>query len=527
MNRRSRIPDWILLLAFCAFFFLWGLAFFGLIGADEPRYAQVAREMLARHDWITPTLSGSAWLEKPPLYYWQAMIAYSIFGVSDWAARIPSVIDATVLVFAVYWFLRRFRPGIELDGAMILVSAAGIVGFARAASMDMPLAASFAIAMLAWYAWFESGRRWLLALFYLALALGTLAKGPVALLLAAFIIAIFALVQSSPRIIAKTLWLPGIALFLLIAAPWYILAQIMNPNFFHVFIVEHNLARFGTNLYHHPEPLWYYLPVMLLGWIPWVIFVLVALGFAIKRFRRPGQDSLNEFLAIWILLIVAFFSISHSKLPGYILPALPAGILLLANVLRTKLNERPHALSTAVHSWIAGALVFASLNTHYLIVLHRVPWRLAIVPALVGGAVGIAVYLMLMRSGYRMLRFITLVPAVIALALGIRLGAQVIDQTLSARPVWQQVADLNPHHVPLALFLLPRETEFGLRFYSNQEMPRYEQGQVPEGEHIVVAAEGYARGVLKDSGRKPTLLAHFAAQRLDIFYVPAKASRNQ
>jgi len=115
LNRRSRIPDWILLLAFCAFFFLWGLAFFGLIGADEPRYAQVAREMLARHDWITPTLSGSAWLEKPPLYYWQAMIVYSIFGVSDWAARIPSVIDATVLVFAVYWFLRRFRPGIELD----------------------------------------------------------------------------------------------------------------------------------------------------------------------------------------------------------------------------------------------------------------------------------------------------------------------------------------------------------------------------------------------------------------------------
>src|SRR5450432_517793 len=144
---RYRIPDWLLLAAFCIFFFFWQLSSFGLIGAGEPRYAQVAREMLARHDWVTPVLSGSPWLEKPPLYYWQAMIAYKIFGVSDWAARLPSVLDAFALVFAVYWFLRRFRPGLELDGALMLASSAGIAGFARAASMDLPLAAAFAVAM--------------------------------------------------------------------------------------------------------------------------------------------------------------------------------------------------------------------------------------------------------------------------------------------------------------------------------------------------------------------------------------------
>ena len=98
---RYRIPDWLLLAAFCAFFFFWGLASFGLIGADEPRYAQVAREMLARHDWITPVLGGSPWLEKPPLYYWQAMIAYQLFGVSDWSARLASAVDGFALVFAV------------------------------------------------------------------------------------------------------------------------------------------------------------------------------------------------------------------------------------------------------------------------------------------------------------------------------------------------------------------------------------------------------------------------------------------
>ena len=99
MAQRSRLSsDWLLLAGFCGFLFFFGLAYFGLMGADEPRYAQVAREMLARHDWITPTLSGKPWMEKPPLYYWQAMVAYSVFGVSDWAARLPSAVDATLMV---------------------------------------------------------------------------------------------------------------------------------------------------------------------------------------------------------------------------------------------------------------------------------------------------------------------------------------------------------------------------------------------------------------------------------------------
>src|SRR5216110_1791275 len=149
MTERSRLlSDWLLLAGFCGFLFFFGLAHFGLVGADEPRYAQVAREMLARHDWITPTLGGIPWLEKPPLFYWQTMIAYQIFGVSDWAARLPSVLDASLLVFAVFWLLKRVRPACALDGALMLACSAGIVGYARAASMDIPLTATFAIAML-------------------------------------------------------------------------------------------------------------------------------------------------------------------------------------------------------------------------------------------------------------------------------------------------------------------------------------------------------------------------------------------
>ena len=179
MTNRTR-TDALLIAGFCAFLFFYGMGQFGLIGADEPRYAQVAREMLERHDWITPVLGGHPWLEKPPLYYWQAMLAYSVFGVSDVAARIPSAIDATLLVIAVYLFFRRFRRGVEVDAALITASCAGVIGYAHAASMDMALAAAFSIGMLAWWAWRESGKRIYLALFYVCMALGMLAKGPVA-----------------------------------------------------------------------------------------------------------------------------------------------------------------------------------------------------------------------------------------------------------------------------------------------------------------------------------------------------------
>jgi len=149
--------DVLLLVACCGFLFFFGLGAFGLLGADEPRYAQVAREMLDRHDWVTPTLQGKPWLEKPVLYYWQAMLSYAAFGVSDRAARLPAAVDAVLLIAAVYLFLRRFRPGSEIDGALITASCAGTIGFARAAATDMPLAAMFAIALLGWYAWQKAG----------------------------------------------------------------------------------------------------------------------------------------------------------------------------------------------------------------------------------------------------------------------------------------------------------------------------------------------------------------------------------
>jgi 4-amino-4-deoxy-L-arabinose transferase-like glycosyltransferase len=522
LNIRFRLPDWLLLLAFCGFFFFWRLGSFGLIGADEPRYAQVAREMFARHDLITPTLGGSAWLEKPPLYYWQVMLAYRVFGVSDWAARLPAAVDALLLVLAVYRFLRRFRPGFEIDGALIVATSAGTVGFARAASMDITLAATFTISMLAWYAWFESGSTKYLAGFYALLGFAMLAKGPVAPFLAFAIVVLFAATQRGLGIVWKTLWLPGIVIFCVVALPWYILVQVRNPQFFRVFILEHNLARFGSNMFHHPQPFWYYVPVVLMGWVPWSIFAIAALVSAIRRFRNRDQDTLNAFLLIWIAAIVFFFSISQSKLPGYILPAIPAGGLLVAECIREKIGQKPRVIVASFHVLLSALLIFSALLIQYLVLQHRVAWNAAVIPLIAAVAIaGVAFYLLL-RYGYAGLRLATLVPAVVALAVTLRFGSTALDDTLSARPVANALAQIDPHHLPIAIFLVPRETEFGLAFYRNQTPSRYELGQVPDGEHLVVVAKKYSRGVARAAGRKAVYLGEFEAQKFDYYYVPAR-----
>lgn len=519
MNR-LRIPDPILILAFCGFFFFWRLAAFGLVGADEPRYAQVAREMLARNDWVTPTLGGIAWLEKPPFYYWQAMLAYKVFGVSDWAARLPSVLDATSLVFVAYWFLRRFRPARALDGALMLASSAGLVGYARAASMDMPLAATFGIAMLAWYSWFESGDRRLLIAFYVALALGTLAKGPVAPLLAALLILVFAATQRSLGVVLKTLSVPGIAAFLIVGLPWYVLVQLRNPQFFRVFLLEHNLARFGTNMFHHPEPFWYYLPVTLFGWVPWAIFVVASLVFAIRRVRDRNADLLNTFLLTWIAVVIFFFSISKSKLPGYILPAIAPGILLLANYLHEKKSTRIHLVTSVLHGSVVAAMLFAAPTLSSILLQHRIVWgNAAIVALAIAVAAGIAAVLVITKANWTALHLSGIAPAIVVVAFTLRSGAPVLDQVLSARPVAQELARLSHQQLPVVA-LAPRELEYGLQFYRNQPITHFELGQQPASEHLVVAPVGALHYIQRNvPGRQVVSLGNFPPQRLEIFYV--------
>jgi len=530
----NRVSDWLLLAGFCGFLFFFGLSYFGLVGADEPRYAQVAREMLSHHDWITPTLGDKPWLEKPALYYWETMLAYVVVGVSDWAARLPSAVDATLMVIAVYLFLRRFRPGFELDGALITASASGVIGFARAASMDMPLAAMFTIAMLAWYAWYESASKRFLAAFHIFIGLATLAKGPVAPFLAALIIVIFAAAKGDYVLIRRTCWIPGVALFGIVALPWYVAVQLRNPEFFRVFLLQHNLERFGRDIFHHTQPFWYYLPVILLGFVPWTVFIVCALIESIRTWlsgRREifrSADALPAFLMIWFVVPAILFTFSASKLPGYILPGLPAGTLLLAEYVRRHVisADRPKLLLIIMHSITATLPVIAALMMQYIVFQHRLPWSRAL--AISGGfaailAIGIVLTLR-SQAGLRVLRFVTLVPVVLAVAAVLRIGAPALDAKLSGRPLSQEINRVDNKSLPLAILRLPRETEYGLQFYRNESIMRYELGQIPPGEHIVIAPEGWQQNVAKwTTGRRVTYLGSFAARGLDYYWVAGKS----
>jgi 4-amino-4-deoxy-L-arabinose transferase-like glycosyltransferase len=537
MTNRTR-TDSLLLAGFCAFLFFYGLGQFGLVGADEPRYAQVAREMLEHHDWVTPTLGGQPWLEKPPLYYWQAMLAYRIFGVSDWVARLPAALDATFLVLAVYFFLRRFRPGFELDGALITASSAGIVGYARAASMDMALAATFTVGMLGWWAWRASGRRIYLAVFYGFMALGTLAKGPVALFLAALVIILHAATVRDVRLALKTLWLPGVFLFCAIAVPWYVAVQIRNPAFFREFILEQNLGRFSLDLYHHTEPFWYYLPVMALALVPWTVFVIAAAVQRVgSRWRKrvPADEAdcdfeheFSGFACCWLVVPVVFFSVSQSKLPGYILPAAPAGALLLAEYLRQHLQRSesgaPEKVLVVLHALLAGCLIIPAFLIAYLITQHRLPGGQPMLVALAVAFIlcaGIALTLV-SKAGLRTLRFVTLIPIVLSVGAVLKLGSVALDQTLSARPLALEIAGIETHPLPLAVYHVRREVEYGLTFYRNQLTFNYDWGSVPSGEHLLVAPENSQVEIAKlVPGRRVSYLGHYAAQHVDYYWVAA------
>lgn len=528
-QRRQIAIECLTIAAFCAYLFYFGLGSFGLVGADEPRYAQIAREMLQRHDFVTPLLHGQPWLEKPALYYWMAAATYKIFGVSDWAARLPSAVLATAMIFGVYLFLRRFRPGAELNGALITASSAAMLGFARAASTDMPLTATFTLGMLSWWTWRESGRRaWLLA-FYFLMALGTLAKGPVAPFLAALIIAAFAVGTRDLRLIGRSLWPPAVAFYLAVTLPWYIAVQRATGNFFRIFLLQHNLERFGTNLYQHPQPFWYYAPVLVLALAPWTVYAIVALVWALRQ-RRQAQttqengDQLSGFLFLWTILPVVFFSFSQSKLPGYILPAIPAAAVLLGEWLRWRLTcgpQRPRWWVAALHSAIGGMLIALAVLAPSRILRQPAPRTAVVVAGVVAALIFAAMLATLRVKGMSWLRFVTLVPIVVGLSLVLKLSAPLVDSTQSARPVARELARMETQSATVAIFHARRELEYGLGFYRDQAIANYDRGEVPPGNHLVIAPDSVPIEEIaaKAGGRRVSSVGGYEPQRLEFYWI--------
>ncbi len=538
---RGRLPTWAtfrevaVFLAFTIFFLFYGVTpifggdGLGLVGADEPRYAQIAHEMLLRFDsahtlrgrlsaCVTPFLWGHAWLEKPALYYWRAMAVFHEFGFHDWSARLPSVTFAFIMVALIYLHMRNFRPGGHLDAALITVACAGIIAFSRGASTDMQMAAPLAIGLLGWYAWYETGSKFWLYDIYFFTGLATLAKGPVAPLLALLIIAAFAFLRREWHILGRSFWWPGMLLYFAIVLPWFVAVQHQNPTFFHDFFLQQNLERFGTNRYHHVQPIWYYLVVVVLGLMPWTVVAVRALIDGIQtsvaewRLRharksrpapsRPG-DAFPEFLVLWAIIPIAFFSFSASKLPGYILPSLPPIAILTGDFLFRRRREGLNRWILLGHAVLCGFLTLTVLLTPWF-VAHgaEMPPHRALVAALVS-ATGAALLILIVVKGFGVahLRLVTCSVVVVLVLFLYGVGPffgipaipatkrtiQLIDRTYSARPLAARLAAFVPPDETVAVFRVRRDTQYGLSFYRNRQVVNYEESGVPAGQHILVA----------------------------------------
>jgi 4-amino-4-deoxy-L-arabinose transferase-like glycosyltransferase len=531
--------EFIVLFTVTIFLLLYGLVpifggdQIGLVGADEPRYAQIAREMLTAHSkachdvnakmvprslriedlrasyhclvggTVTPVLYGQPWLEKPALYYWRAMSFFKEFGVSDWSARLPSSSATFALIILIFLHMRRFRPGGHLDAALITASCVGVVSFARGASTDMQLAAPFCIGMLGWYAWYETGKKfWLFDLYFFG-AVATLAKGPVAPFLTFFIILLFVGLRREWSALRRTIWIPGILLYLVIVLPWYIAVQRKNPTFYRLFFLEHNLERFATNRYQHHQPIWYYLAVVLLALMPWTVIAIRALVDSIQvsiaewKVRHNPQrylghsragDAFPEFLVLWALLPIVFFSFSGSKLPGYILPSIPPITILSADYLnRIRRDGLPKWLRWS-HSALCGLLVFvlvlAPQHMKYETLVPSAAWLM--IASIAAVVMATAVWLTIRRGGIAQVRNATLVPVLVSLVFLLGFHGKDLDLNYSARPLAREIARQAPDVRLVALQNVKRDMDYGLAFYRNGPLIHYSNDGVPAQEHLLV-----------------------------------------
>ena len=319
-------------------FYLYGLGQLPLLGPDEPRYAQVAREMFLSGDFITPTLGGYTWFEKPSLLYWMIAASFKVFGVSEWSARLGPALCGLLTIAAVGLVGRAIDRG--LSSIVVTATCLGLIVFSRAASFDVVVTMTATWALACFLLFEISKKRVYLIGFFSFVGLSLLAKGLVGVVIPFGVVGAYYLLRRAwPE---RSVWLSliwGVPLALTISAVWYgpVIAK-HGWTFIDEFFVQHHFARYVSNKYHHPQPIYFYPVIILMLALPWTPFLVEALVKA-RKWAWRSADSLSivrSFSLAWLLAPIVFFSFSGSKLPGYILPALPAAALLIADVLRPK-----------------------------------------------------------------------------------------------------------------------------------------------------------------------------------------------
>jgi 4-amino-4-deoxy-L-arabinose transferase-like glycosyltransferase len=391
LSRNAKIAWTLLILATLYLCYFSHLGIVGFVGPDEPRYAWIARAMADTGDWVTPRLYGQPWFEKPALYYWEAALSFKIFGPSETAARLPSAFSALLGTLALAWLAWRMYGAQTARWLLLLLpTSIGLLGFARAAATDMPFSAMLAIAMAAAAVVMDldakgkenpsrhATNRWpALIVFGFFLGLAVLAKGPAGIVLCGGAVFFWALFTRRWHDAIRLLHPIAITALCLTALPWYIVCARRNPDFFQVFIIEHNFKRYLTPEFQHIQPFWYYVPVVLVAFLPWS----AALGWSAivgaMRSRRTSRSisDTSLFLLSWALFCLLFFTISKSKLPGYVLPAFFPIAALLARSFTSLAEEfrKSFAFTLFAFAVLLGGLGAIASNLRL-----QQPWAVAI-----------------------------------------------------------------------------------------------------------------------------------------------------
>lgn len=326
-----------------------------LMAPDEGRYGGVALAMLHSGDWLVPRLDGLPFFHKPPLFYWIGAAAMSLTGPTEWAARLPSIIGAGVAAAALFLFLRRWSTAWQaLLSTVVLVTTPFFFLGAQFANLDMLVAGCISATVLlgagaALARERDEPWRALLAGAYLMAAAGLLAKGLIGLVLPGAVLVLWCAATRKTVVLKLALWLPGWAVLLAVAGPWFVAMQLKYPEFFDYFVITQHFRRFASSGFNNEHPFWFYIPVLAVLTLPWFAWVFVPRGK--NGEARSRLSDVDWLMWIWLVVIVAFFSMPRSKLVGYVLPALPPLAYLVAQrVLAGRVVEKmlPRMRATAV-----------------------------------------------------------------------------------------------------------------------------------------------------------------------------------
>lgn len=317
---------------------LYSLSLRALITPDEGRYATIAMNMLQSGDWITPRLNGLLYFEKPIFQYWMSAVAFAIFGFNEFAARLwPGL--AGLFSIAAVWFTacRLWGKPIAQLAALATAAMTWVIINSHFLTLDMGVSFFLTLTLCGFLLAQEDTcppkqRRFWMWLAWAAMAGATLSKGLIGLLIPAASLVLYSLIHWRWQLWQRMQWLSGLAIFLALTAPWFVLVSQRNAGFAHFFFIHEHFERFLTTEHHREGPLWYFVPYLLIGLFPWTTLLWQAFKRGWQQNTQAFQS--QRFIIIWCVFVFVFFSKSGSKLPSYILPMFPALGLLLGNVLQ-------------------------------------------------------------------------------------------------------------------------------------------------------------------------------------------------